>query len=95
MTQKDVFKEVSKVEHPAINYSLVKLGIIADVKLTNNRAVVVFAFPFPNIPIANELINSVSNPLQKIGLKFEYSVRIMTDEERNRFLELETEAWKG
>ena len=95
MTQQDVFKEVSKVEHPAISYSLVKLGIIADVKLIDNRAVVDFAFPFPNIPIADALINSVSNHLQNMGLEFEYSVRIMTDEERNKFLKLEAEAWKG
>lgn len=95
ITQQNVFKEVSKVSHPAISYSLVKLGIITDVELTDKRAFVFFAFPFPNIPIANELINSVSNPLQNMGLEFEYSVRIMTEKERNRFLELEAEAWKS
>jgi len=95
MTEQDVLNEISKVEHPAISYSLVRLGIVRDVGLINNKVTLVFAFPFPNIPIADALINSVSQPVQALGLDFEYTVRTMSEEERNRFLQLEAEAWKG
>jgi len=50
---------------------------------------------YQNIPIADTLINSIVQPLDEMSLEFEYSVRTMTDEERNRFLQLEAEAWKG
>lgn len=95
MTQQEVLNEISKVEHPAISYSLTKLGIVTDVKLTGNKVTVVFAFPFPNIPIADTLINSILNQVQNLELEFEYKIRIMTEEERNRFLLLEAQAWKG
>ena len=52
-------------------------------------------FPFSNIPIADFLIQSVAKPIKHLGLEFEYTTRVMNDEERNLFLQLETEAWKG
>lgn len=87
--------ELLKVNHPAIDYSLIKLGIVSDVKLEGNKVSVVFAFPFPNIPIAQELVNSVAQPVQALDLEFEYDIRLMSEEEKNRFLELEAQAWKG
>jgi metal-sulfur cluster biosynthetic enzyme len=95
MTQEYVLNVLSQVEHPAISYSLIKLGIVTDVKLTGNKVSVVFAFPFPNIPVADLLINSISQPVKSLGLEFEYTIRVMTQEEKNRFLQLEAEAWKG
>ena len=95
MTKNDILNELEKVEHPAINYSLIKLGIVSDVELNNNTVSVVFAFPFPNIPIADMLINSIAQQLIALGLKFDYKTRLMNDEEKEHFLKLETEAWKG
>jgi len=95
MTKEIVLNTLSQVEHPAISHSLIKLGIVTDVELTGNTVKVVFAFPFPNIPIAEALINSISQPVQSMGLEFEYSIRVMTQEEKVRFLQLENEAWKG
>ena len=95
MTKEIVLDTLSKVEHPAITYSLLKLGIVSDVELTGNKVKVVFAFPFPNIPIADTLINSISQPVKSLGLEFEYTIRVMTQEEKMRFLQLENEAWKG
>ena len=95
MTQEEVIQALSQVEHPAISYSLIKLGIVASVELIENKVSVVFVFPFPKIPIADVLINSIAQPIHEMSLEFEYSVRIMNDEERNRFLQLEEEAWKG
>lgn len=95
MTKQDVLNELEKVEHPAINYSLIKLGIVNDVELNDNKVSVVFAFPFPNIPIADTLVNSIARPIKSMGLDFDYKIRIMTEEEKRRFLQLEAEAWKG
>ncbi|MBN2350570.1 MAG: DUF59 domain-containing protein [Bacteroidales bacterium] len=95
MTQEYILNVLSQVEHPAISYSLIKLGIVTDVKLAGKTVSVVFAFPFPNIPVADLLINSISQPVQSLGLEFEYTIRVMTQEEKNRFLQLEAEAWKG
>ncbi|HDR50789.1 MAG TPA: DUF59 domain-containing protein [Mariniphaga anaerophila] len=95
MTQQELIKTLETVEHPAISYSLIKLGIVSHVELNENKVNVVFAFPFPNIPIADVLINSIAQPIYDMGLEFEHSIRIMTDEEKNRFLQLEAEAWKG
>jgi len=95
MTYEDVLKVLSQVEHPAISYSLIKLGIVTDIKLVENKVSLVFAFPFPNIPIANQLIQSIEEPVSQMGLEFEYTARVMNNQERQQFLQLETEAWKG
>jgi metal-sulfur cluster biosynthetic enzyme len=95
MTQEDVLNVLSQVEHPAIRYSLIKLGMVTDVKLVGNKVSLVFAFPFPNIPIADMLIQSIALPVKQMNLDLEYTTRVMNDQERQLFLQLETEAWKG
>ena len=95
MTQEDVINELEKVGHPAINYSLIKLGRLTDIELNDNKVSAVFAFPFPDIPIADRLINSVAQQVKSSGLEFVYKIRVMTEKEKTRFLRLEKEAWKG
>lgn len=94
-TIENVINEISKVEHPAINYSLIKLGIVKDIELVDDSVILTFVFPFPGIPIADRLISSVTEPVEAMGLKLEYIVRIMNEEEKATFLQLESEAWKG
>ncbi len=94
-TIENVINEISKVEHPAINYSLTKLGIVKDIELVDDSVILTFVFPFPGIPIADRLISSVTEPVEAMGLKVEYIVRIMNEEEKATFLQLESEAWKG
>ena len=90
-----VLDAIAQVMHPAINLSLSQLGIIKNVDVTDNKIDVLFAFPFPNIPIADQLINSVKQPATKYGYEFNFQVVIMTEEERQQFLQLEASAWKG
>lgn len=94
-TLSDVANAITGVMHPAINYSLTDLGIVTDVELENNKVSLVFAFPFPNIPIADQLISSITNPIYDLGLEVEYSIRVMNEEEKAIFLQMEQEAWKG
>ncbi len=58
-TKEEVLKVISGVKHPAIDYSLVDLGMIKD-----------------NIEVVDNIV-------------------IMTEEEKVKFLQMETEAWKG
>jgi len=95
ITKTEVEDVIATVEHPAINYSLVKLGMISNILLLGKKVIVEFSFPFPNIPIADQLIDSIEKPIKNLGLSFEHTVRTMDEEEKSKFLQLETEAWKG
>lgn len=94
-TIENVLSVLSEVEHPAISYSLIKLGIVKDIELSEDTVILTFVFPFPDIPIADQLISSIQKPIEAMGLKLEYIVRIMNEEEKATFLQLEGEAWKG
>ena len=86
---------VNAVKHPAIDYSLVELGMVKDVEINDNTVKLVFAFPFPEIPIADALISSIANPLKNIGFSLEHKVITMTEEEKAKFLKMEHDGWKG
>lgn len=86
---------IANVMHPAINLSLTTLGIAKEIKISDKKVKVTFAFPFPNIPIGDQLINSIKIPVTNLGVEFDDQVVIMTEEERQKFLQLEASAWKG
>lgn len=94
-TQQDIIDAISEVKHPAIENSLMNLGIVKEVKLIDNVANVVFAFPFPEIPIGEQLIYSIYEPIKALGVDFNYDVVTMTEEEKAKFMQLEAEGWKG
>ena len=95
MEKDEILELLGDIEHPAIRYSLIKLGILTDIHYMDKRVKAVFAFPFPNIPIADKLIDSVKITLKNFNIVFDYSTRLMTDPEKQNFLKLEHEAWKG
>jgi len=64
-TKEDVLKSLENVMHPAINFSLVKLGIVKDIIIENDNAKVIFALPFANIPIINDLMFLISQPIRR------------------------------
>ena len=94
-TKEQVLEAISGVMHPAIRLSLTDLGIVNDIKIEGDTATAYFVFPFPNIPIAEDLIFSISQPIRNMDLKFKYEVRTMTEVEKQNFLELEAANWKG
>lgn len=93
--KQEVIDVISNVQHPAIGYSLLELGIVKDVEIEENIVTAVFAFPFPNIPIADQLISSISNPIKSLGLDFKYLIVVMNENEKAKFMKMEAEAWKG
>ena len=90
-----VMDAIKDVYHPAINFPLIDLGIVKDIKVIDNTVNVTFAFPFPNIPIADKLVNSVANPLSNLGYEFNHSIVMMDEDEKDKFMELEQQGWKG
>ena len=92
---KDVENTISRINYPDTKHSVIDLGIVTNIKLAENKVVLVFAFPSLHLPIACELIKSVSQPIHDLDLDFEYEIRVMTEEEKSGFLQMEAEASKG
>ena len=95
VTKEDAVRVVESVKHPAIDLSLVELGMIRNINVENDMVTMEFVFPFPNIPIKEMLFSSVRNPLENMGFSVSFTESLMTQEEVQRFLSLETANWKG
>lgn len=91
----DLAQVITKVPHPFINSSLTELGIVTDIDLEDGIVSLVFAWPFPDIPIREQLIASIEQVVKDLDLKLEFTERIMTTAEKNDFLILEKKGWKG
>lgn len=95
ISEEEVQQALGNVKHPAIDCSLIELGIIKNILVKNNKVIVTFAFPFVGIPIKEFLVNIVREPILNLGVKVEVKETIMNDEERENFLKLEGEHWTG
>jgi len=87
--------EVANVMHPAINCSLVDLGIVKSIEVKNEKVVITMAFPFPNIPIEDYLVASVRESIEEIDAPVEIEPIVMTKQELRKFLAVEKENWRG
>ncbi len=83
--EEDVRKALEKIQHPAINSTLIDLGIIKEISTKENKVTIVIAFPFPNIPIGDYFVNSVREAIEKLGAKPEIKITIMNQEEQKNF----------
>ncbi len=95
LSEQDVLKVVGQVKHPAIDYTLVDLGMIRDVSVEGQTVALTLVLPFAGVPIKQMLIDSVRKPLQDIGAELEVSEAVMTPDERTKFMEMEQKGWKG
>jgi len=96
MNDKDnVINIIKKIKHPMIDMNLIELGILSHVAIKNNTLHIVFSFTFPNIPIKDKLINSVKEKIEGKSFKLVIETNIMNEKQRERFLRLESKAWKG
>lgn len=55
ISEKDVYPAVAEVMHPAIDRTLVELGMIRNITVGNNRATLTLVLPSPNVPIKDIL----------------------------------------
>jgi len=91
----DLAQVITKVPHPFINSSLTELGIVTDIELEDSTVSLVFAWPFPDIPIRDQLVNAIESVVTEMEFNFNFTERIMTTAEKNDFLILEKKGWKG
>ncbi len=94
ITEEAVRNALTQVKHPAIDRTLMELGILKDIAVEDGKVTITLAFPFPGIPIADLLVNSVREPVEKLGANVEVKTTVMTAEELQAFLAMEQEAWK-
>jgi metal-sulfur cluster biosynthetic enzyme len=92
---KDIGKVIAKVMHPAIDRSLMDLGMIRDIALTGNTASLTLLIPFPGIPILPLLEKGLSESVKPLGIDLRIDVAQMNQEELQNFLAMEKKAWKG
>ncbi len=96
---KEIVEAIELVEHPAINVTLAKLGMVKDVAVSEeNEVSLTLVLPFPNIPdnVRDNMVNGLAAAVQSAGGNLtQASVAVMDDAERQVFLELEQQNWKG
>ncbi len=93
ISEEKVRNAVAQVRHPAIDRTLMELGILKDITVEGDKVIITLAFPFPGIPIRELLIESVREPVEEMGAKVEVKTTVMTAEELQTFLAMEQEAW--
>ncbi|MCK4397316.1 DUF59 domain-containing protein [candidate division WOR-3 bacterium] len=95
ISEENVRKILADVKHPAIDRTLLELGIIKSITAENDNVKILLAFPFPNIPIKEQIINSIRELLNNQGLEVEIEITVMDEGELHKFLAMEQESWKG
>lgn len=97
ITEEDARKAIAEVKHPAIDRTLVDLGIVKDIKVEEGKVLVTIALPFAGIPaqIRQYLVNSVSAPIKNLGAEIEVELTIMNQDEQQAFLAMEQKSWRG
>ncbi len=95
VSEKDVRQLLAKVKHPAINCSLVDLGMIKNVKIKRDEVTVMLALPSLGIPIREHLVNLIREAITKLGVEVDVTITEMNQKEIQAFLAIEHEKWKG
>ena len=95
ISEEDFRKAVAQVKHPAIDCTLIDLGIVKDITVKGDKVAVTIAFPVPNIPIRDIIMNSVREAIAKLGAKCQIKETLMSQQEREIFLDKEQKNWKG
>jgi len=60
--------------------------ITKDMTMRDNKVELTIAFPFPEIPIKDYLVNSVREAVMKLGAEVEVKLTVMNEKERQVFL---------
>ncbi len=98
LTPEKVTALLEEVMHPEINASLVELGIIRVDKVENGQIDLIMKLPFAGVPqsIRDIMLNGIAEKLIPFeDYKINVFLTVMNEEERQRFVQLEHEKWKG
>jgi metal-sulfur cluster biosynthetic enzyme len=93
----NVQEAIGNVTHPAISRTLADLGMIKNVSLHGSEARLTLVLPILNIPapVKDYLVNSLMEAVAALGVQLEVEIAEMNEEERQAFLAMEQESWKG
>ena len=93
----NVQEAIGKVTHPAISRTLVDLGMVKDIRLHGKEARLTLFLPVLSIPapVKDYLTNSLREAVAALDVRLEVEIAQMNDEERQAFLAMEQESWKG
>ena len=97
MTTEIILQKLKKVEHPEISCSLYELGMLADVGVDGNTAIMAMAFPTDQIPqaVVDLIIKSIQEALSELNCETEFVFFDMTEQDRQKFFTLARANWKG
>ena len=95
ISEENIRNMLKEVKHPAVDRSLLDLGIVKKIDVKEGKVVITMALPFPNIPIIDQLVSSIKEPIDKLGVEVEIKQTVMNQEEVQKFLTMEQENWKG
>ncbi len=97
ISEEDVHHAIGQVMHPAISHTLVELGMVKDTALKGNEVILTLVLPFLGIPdvIKDYLVDSLREAIAKLGVNVEIKIAEMNKEEKEAFLAMEEEGWKG
>ncbi|RKX78991.1 MAG: ATP-binding protein [Spirochaetes bacterium] len=87
-TQEQVTNILHEIMHPEINRSLVELGMIKAIVTQNDTVTVTLALPFKEVPIRDELVNSIRETVAKTDSHLKVVVKLaeMNQQERAFFM---------
>jgi len=97
ISSQDVQEAIGTVMHPAISRTLVELGMIKDIGLSGDEVRLTLALPILNIPapVKDYLVNSLREAVAALGAQVKIEIAEMNEKERQAFLAMEQESWKG
>lgn len=98
-TEQKIIAALESVEHLSIAATLLDLGMLRDYSVADDQKVsLTLALPFPNIPdnVRDYMLNSLAAAVQSAGGELvEVRLALMTDDERQKFLMIEEQNWRG
>lgn len=96
---KNLTEAIDQVEHPSIAATLTKLGMLKDIEISEGGNVsLTLLLPFPQIPenIQNYMINSLAAAAKTAGGELQQvKLAVMNAAEKQIFLMIETQNWRG
>jgi len=97
LTKEQVMQALSKTTHPEIDYSLVDLGMIKDVRIDSEKIIVTMNLPFLEVPIRDALARMVVQAVTREDETSQPEVQFaaMSEEERLEFMRKARERWKS
>ncbi len=97
--KQNIIDALESVEHPAIATTLLHLGILRDHVVADDLTVTLtLMLPFPSIPdnVRDYMVNSLAAAAQSAGGQLvQVKQGLMNDEERQTFLTIEQQNWRG